>query len=394
MLSQQTIDIIKSTVPVLEAKGTDITKHFYKRLFDHHPELLNIFNHANQAQGRQQTALANTLYAAAQYVDQLEVLVPAVTQISHKHRSLGVKKEHYPIVGHHLLASMEEVLGDSATEEIIGAWGEAYHVISQIFIDVEDGMYQHSEGQPGGWKGFKPFTIVRKVEESALITSFYLKPKEGMKLPAFSSGQYVTIQVKPEEDKYTSNRQYSLSDASGKDYLRISVKKEDKGKVSNYLHNHANIGDEISLSAPAGNFVLNTDSASPVVLLSGGVGITPLMSMFNDMAENNHTREVTFVHACKNEQVHAFKKDAIASIEAMPNATLKVKYEETEGLLTKEDLEGIITKDADFYICGPMLFMKAVISGLVELGVEEEKIHFEFFGPALSFDQVNELTSV
>ncbi|NQD67191.1 nitric oxide dioxygenase, partial [Bacillus haikouensis] len=135
MLSQKTIDIVKSTAPVLEVKGTEITSVFYKNLFAAHPELLNIFNHVNQKKGRQQTALANTVYAAAQHIDQLEALLPAVKQIAHKHRSLGVKPEHYPIVGEHLLGAIKEVLGDAATDEIIQAWADAYGVIAGVFID-------------------------------------------------------------------------------------------------------------------------------------------------------------------------------------------------------------------------------------------------------------------
>ena len=105
MLSQKTIDIVKSTVPVLEEYGTTITKTFYKNMFTAHPELLNIFNQTNQEKGRQQTALANTVLAAAKYIDNLEVIVPVVKQIAQKHRSLAVKPEHYPIVGEHLLRS-------------------------------------------------------------------------------------------------------------------------------------------------------------------------------------------------------------------------------------------------------------------------------------------------
>src|SRR5690606_33534418 len=143
--SQQTIDIVKSTVPVLEKHGKDITTHFYRIMFEAHPELLNIFNHANQEKGRQQTALANTVYAAGKYIDQLEVLVPAVKQIAHKHRSLGVKPEHYPIVGEYLLKAIKDVLGDAATDDIINAWGEAYGVIAQVFIDTEKEMYQQAK---------------------------------------------------------------------------------------------------------------------------------------------------------------------------------------------------------------------------------------------------------
>ena len=99
MLSQETINIIKSTVPVLEEHGKTITTVFYKNMFEAHPELLNIFNHANQSQGRQQTALANTVYAAAANIDNLGAILPAVVQIAHKHKSLGITEDQYPIVG-------------------------------------------------------------------------------------------------------------------------------------------------------------------------------------------------------------------------------------------------------------------------------------------------------
>ena len=182
MLKQQTIDIIKSTVPVLEVHGVEITKTFYANLFRDNPSLLNIFNHTNQVKGRQQTALANTVLAAAVHIDHLEAIVPAVVQIAHKHRSLGILPEHYEIVGIYLLKAIKEVLGDAATDEIIGAWAEAYGVIADVFISVEEDLYKQTENI-GGWRLFKEFKIVRKEMESDLITSFYLAPVDGEKLP-------------------------------------------------------------------------------------------------------------------------------------------------------------------------------------------------------------------
>lgn len=178
MLDQHTIDVIKSTVPVLEVHGVAITKTFYSNLFKDNPTLLNIFNHTNQTKGRQQGALANTVYAVAQHIDNLEPIVPVVVQIAHKHVSLGVLPEHYPIVGQYLLAAIKEVLGDAATDEIIDAWGKAYGVIADIFISVEEDLYKAAE-QNGGWRAFKQFKIDRTVKESDEITSFYLKPVDG-----------------------------------------------------------------------------------------------------------------------------------------------------------------------------------------------------------------------
>jgi nitric oxide dioxygenase len=226
MLSENTIKIVKSTAPILADRGVEITTYFYEKLFEAHPSLLNIFNHANQKKGRQQTALANTVYAAATYIDQLEVLIPAVKQIAHKHRSLGVKEEHYPIVGEFLLKAIKDVLGDAATPEIINAWAEAYGVIAQVFIDVEKEMYNEAKAQ--AWEGFKAFKVVNKIKESSVITSFYLQPADGSSTPTFKPGQYVTVRLKVEGEEYLLNRQYSLSDAPGENHLRISVKKKGK----------------------------------------------------------------------------------------------------------------------------------------------------------------------
>ena len=173
MLSQKTIDIIKSTVPVLEQHGVTITKTFYKNMFEKHPNLLNYFNRANQAKGRQQTALANTVYAAAAHIDNLQAIVPAVIQIAHKHRGLGILPEHYPIVGENLLGAIKEVLGDAATDEIINAWAEAYGVIADVFISVEEDLYQAAE-KNNGWRLFKPFKVAKKERENDVVTSLYL----------------------------------------------------------------------------------------------------------------------------------------------------------------------------------------------------------------------------
>ena len=186
MLSQKSIDIVKSTAPVLADHGVAITTVFYKNLFAAHPELLNIFNHVNQKHGRQQTALANTVYAAALHIDNLGVLLPAVKQIAQKHRSLGIKPEHYPIVGEHLLGAIKEVLGNAATDEIIQAWAEAYGVIADVFIQVEKRMYKEAEEQENGFGEFKNFKIVDKVAESDIITSFYLQPENGEGVPTFN----------------------------------------------------------------------------------------------------------------------------------------------------------------------------------------------------------------
>ncbi|SMQ75690.1 nitric oxide dioxygenase [Bacillus sp. OV166] len=398
MLDQKTIEIIKSTVPVLEKHGETITTRFYQLMFGNHPELLNIFNHANQKQGRQQKALAGTVYAAAMYIDNLEAILPVVKQIAQKHRSLGILPEHYPIVGKHLLLAIKDVLGDAATDEIIDAWAQAYNVIADVFISVEAELYDETENQQGGWNGFRNFKVDRKVVESEVITSFYLKPEDNKGIANFTPGQYISIKLEIAGEKFTHIRQYSLSDAPGKDYYRISVKRESgtenpDGMVSNYLHDGVNQGDILKVSAPAGDFVLDTNKNTPVVLLSGGVGLTPMMSMLKTVVEVQPERKVTFVHAAANGNVHALR-DEVEEISKLENVHSYFFYDspteedcknnrfDVEGYVTREWLkENITTKDADFYFCGPVPFMKAINRSLKELGVNQERIHFEFFGP-------------
>ncbi|MGW9124592.1 NO-inducible flavohemoprotein [Paenibacillus chitinolyticus] len=404
MLKPETIAIIKSTVPVLEVHGKAITTRFYEKLFKSHPELLNLFNHGNQKQGRQQTALANAVYAAAVHIDRLHEIMPAVKGIAHKHVSLGVTPEQYPIVGENLLAAISEVLGEAATPEILGAWEEAYSVIAGAFIGVETEMADEALHQPGGWAGFRKFTVQRKTPESGSITSFYLVPEDGGALAAFEPGQYVTVQMKIPGREHLVNRQYSLSDRPGQPYYRISVKKEagtdtrEPGAASTYLHEAVREGDTLLLSAPAGDFTLNRSADTPVVLLSAGVGLTPLMSMLRTIRSEQPARSVTFIHSAAYGGLHAMK-DAMTAAADETCLRTHICYTQpteedkaagafhSEGRLTAEKLKEITAESgehADYYICGPVSFMRDMIGHLQKLGVRPESVHYEFFGPALT----------
>lgn len=389
MLSPQTITVIKSTVPVLEEHGTAITTVFYKNLFEAHPELLNIFNHANQAKGRQQAALANTVYAAALHIENLEAILPAVVQIANKHVSLGIKPEHYPIVGEYLLKAIKEVLGDAATDDIINAWAEAYGMIADAFIGVEKDMYEKVGAQENGWTFFKDFTVVRKEQESSNITSFYLKPADGMNVPTYQPGQYISVRLTIPGEQYLHNRQYSLSQAAKQDEFRISVKRDadndPNGRVSVYFHDEVEVGDTIEVSAPAGEFVLDTEKTTPVAFISGGVGITPMMSMFETVATLTPDRPTVFLHAARNESLHAFDKDIQKYIGAMDNAAYKTLYsDQPNGYITHAILEEYVDITGEVYVCGPVPFMEQMIRELHSLGMKDDQIHYEFFGPAMA----------
>ena len=332
--------------------------------------------------------------------------MPVLERIGEKHRSLQIKPEHYPIVGENLLGAIQEVLGDAATNEIIDAWADAYDVISNVFIRMEDRMYKTTEAQPGGWGGFRDFVVDKKVKESDVITSFYLKPKDGKEITGFIPGQYITLKMESPSEKHKHLRQYSLSDRPGLDYYRISVKREDEkddsipaGIVSSYLHNHIKEGDIIPISAPAGDFYLDTESNLPLVLISRGVGLTPLMCMLNTTVNEKPDREIYFIHAARNSHVQAFKTHVNDLSSEHKNVHSFVIYGEPteedkemknfdkEGFITLEWFQQVVpTKDADFYFCGPEPFMKAVNKSLKQWGIPDERIHYEFFG---SFGQLD-----
>ncbi|MBM7707462.1 nitric oxide dioxygenase [Chryseomicrobium aureum] len=387
MLSLETRSIIKATAPVLAQHGTTITTEFYRSLFEAHPELLNVFNHANQAKGRQQTALANTVYAAAVHIDNLETILPSVVQIAHKHVSLGIVPEQYPIVGEYLLKAIKTVLGDAATPEIINAWAEAYGVIADVFISVEAGMYKKAEQQQNGWKLFKEFKVVGKVQESDAITSFYLQPADGSKVPAYKPGQYISVRVHIPGETYMMIRQYSLSKAADEESFRISVKRESdqdpNGKVSVYLHEQLEVGGTIEVTPPAGEFVLNEDCSTPVIMLAGGVGITPLMSMTERLLQSASAREITFLHAARSEKEAAFVKELQQLSASHEELTYQSFFSDTDNAFITRDVLAELPKSADIYVCGPVGFMESMIANLVALGFSEEQIHYEFFGPAM-----------
>jgi nitric oxide dioxygenase len=399
MLSPQVRALVKATAPVLKTHGVALTRHFYARMFEHNPELKHVFNQGHQAGGQQQHALAGAVTAYAEHIDDPSVLAPVVTRIVHKHVSLGIRPEHYAIVGKHLLASIREVLGAAATDELVDAWAAAYGQLADLLIAEESRLYAESAAKPGGWTGWRAFRVVGKQAESAEITSFYLAPSDGGAVPAYRPGQYVSVRVYVPELGLMQPRQYSLSDAPGQDRLRISVKREmagadtPAGRVSNALHDRLEEGGVLDLAPPQGDFHLKDDSDAPVVLVSGGVGLTPMVSMLNHLVRANDERQIRFVHGCRNRSVHAMK-DHVNQIAAERGNVRKAVFYEEVGHADQAgvdydhrgrvDLRAItddaIVPGADYYLCGPAPFMAAQRAALLELGVDPGRIHAEAFG--------------
>jgi nitric oxide dioxygenase len=402
-LHPATIRTVKATAPILRERGVEVTRRMYERLF-RNQEIKDLFNQSHHGEeGTQPQALAGAVHAYADSIDSLEELGPMVERIAQKHVALNIAPEHYPYVGEALLGALGDVLGQAATEEVVAAWTEAYQFLADILIRRESELYHQTAAQPGGWTGWRDFVIERVVPESEVITSFYLRPQDGGPAMAFRPGQYLTVRPEvPGHGRLVRN--YSLSCAPGREHYRISVKREDPpagapyappGLVSTYLHREAGPGAVLPVSAPAGEFVLDDERSRPIVLLSGGVGLTPMVSMLDALADAGATREVWFVHAALSGRHHALRGHLREIAEAHPNVHLVTFYE----FPTEEDVAGrdydhagritmgwlkasVPMGEADFYFCGPKGFMRMLAIGLRALDVPEERIRFEFFGPA------------
>ncbi|MCM2492114.1 NO-inducible flavohemoprotein [Burkholderia glumae] len=394
-LTAEQMDRVKASAPMLAAEGPKIARHFYQRMFRRHPELRNLFNQSHQkAGGGQPEALARAVWAYAANIDNLGALGGAVSRIAHKHVSLSVRPEHYPIVGDNLLAAIVEVLGEAVDAPTLDAWRAAYAQLAQILTGVEARLYAQAP-----WTGYRPFRVARKQRESDEITSFYLTPTDGGVAPHFEPGQYVSVKRYIGALGVDQPRQYSLSDLPNGKWLRISVKREagrgaelPAGQMSTLLHDGVEQGAIVEVSAPMGDFTLAREADTPVVLISGGVGITPMVSMASALAAAGSRRPLHFLHACRSGRAHAFRDWLNALVASRPNTTRQVLYEtvgpndeagvdhDREGRLTPAELDAAMLPDADYYVCGPVGFMTAQRETLLARGVEPARVHTEIFG--------------
>ncbi len=390
MISSASRPYIDASVPVLREHGLAITTSFYRSMFEAHPELKNLFNMGNQASGVQQQSLASAVFAYAANIGNTAALGPVVSRIVHKHASVGIRADHYPIVGHHLLGAIKTVLGEAATEPLLAAWEEAYTSLARLLIDAEAKMYEDAGVQPGETRAMRVTTVER---ESDNVISIRFVPQDGGALPPFKAGQYVSVAV-DFDDGRRQLRQYSLSDANGKDSLRISVKREDggaapRGEVSTWLHQNVKVGDLLNVTHPFGDFLPDTESNEPVVFLSAGVGITPMIAALNRIAMVNPERRVIFAHAARNAAHHAHQADIQAAQARMPHLQVVSFHEEGEeagvvkGKMMLERLPSWPRTETEVYLCGPLPFMQAQWNALLAAGAPAARLHREVFGPDL-----------
>jgi ferredoxin-NADP reductase/MOSC domain-containing protein YiiM/ferredoxin len=269
-------------------------------------------------------------------------------------------------------------------------------------LDVPGEKGKKGRAEEPAWQGFRTFIVVRKVPESSTITSFYLVPEDGEPLPLYMPGQFLTVKMHLPGHTKPVIRSYSLSQSPGKDeYYRVTVKREshpDDPRIitaSHYLHDLVEPGERLQVAAPRGSFFIDPREETPVVLISGGVGLTPTISMLNAIVSSGKKRPVWFVHGAINGIHHAMSKHMRDVAAENENVTAHICYSrprpedregreyDSRGHVTVDLLKNLLPgRDMDFYLCAPPPFMLSMMEGLQEWGVPKERIRFELFGPA------------
>ncbi|GMA41489.1 globin domain-containing protein [Mobilicoccus caccae] len=399
MLSQQSTEVVKATAGVVAEHAVEITSRFYPHMFEAHPELLDIFNRADQELGEQAQALAASVVAYAVHLIDPDSpsFEPVLQRIAHKHVSLGITAPQYTIVGHHLMWAIGDVLGDAVTPEIAAAWDEVYWLFALQLVAEEAKLYaQHGLDPENPWRDYRVTDRIDEVgvDESAEVVTFVLAPVDGGEVPAHSAGQYVTVNPVL-TDGGTQPRQYTISSGPKSTTLQITVRRvrgvdgAPDGLVSNHLIDNCPEGTVIPVSVPCGDVVLD-DSSDPLVLVSAGVGITPMAAIVDDLADRAPKRPVLMVHADASAGRHPLYDTVSASAGRLESVGSHLWYEDLEGAAERGAVEGLmdltdveVPENATVFMCGPLPFMRTVRRSLLDKGVSGERIRYEVFGPDL-----------
>ncbi|WIM98370.1 globin domain-containing protein [Actinoplanes oblitus] len=384
MLSATSVPVVEATLPVVGAHLDAITSVFYESMLTENPELTNLFSRSAQATGEQRQALAGAVAAFATHLigagPDPVVFEHIIDRIAHRHCALGIRPEQYTTVGKYLLRAVGTVLGDAVTPEIAAAWDEVYWLFAARLIGREARIYaQAGVDDTDPWRDY---LVINKVAEADDTVSLLLAPVDGEPAPPFLPGQYVTIAVDL-PDGSRQLRQYSLSQAPGGGALRITVRRvrgrdgAPDGLISGFLHDQVEAGDKLRLSQPYGDLVLRPGD-TPLLLVSAGVGITPMAAILDHVARTTPAREVVAVHADRTPDRHPLRADMSVNGARLRSFTSRVWYEDSTGRIDVDEIP--LPAEAEVYLCGPVPFMREVRAGLHRRGVPDERIRYEVFG--------------
>jgi nitric oxide dioxygenase len=394
MLSDRSRPVIEATLPVVADNIEEIATRFYTHLFGEHPELIDgVFNRGNQAEKTQQMALAGSVAVFASSLVKVPEQLPdhLLSRIAHKHASLGITPAQYDVVHDNLFWAIVDVLGDAVTPEVAAAWDEVYWLMAYALINQERGLYSARGVRPETvWREWE---VAERYQETDDVVTFRMRRTDDRLVRTSLPGQYVTVQV-PMPDGVRQPRQYSLTKADDGEHRQFSVKRvhgggKPDGEVSNFLCDHVQIGDRLTMSLPFGDVVL--DDSRPVVFASAGIGITPMAGMLSHLMAARSRLPITLLHADLDESSFALRRQVLADVRALPGGSAHVWYERGANTTLPVDVhEGVMNLDdvqlpdgAAYYLCGPLPFMQGIRSALIDRGVPARDIQYEVFGPDL-----------
>lgn len=393
-LSPTSEAVVRQTADVVAARAEEITRLFYLQMFAAHPDLLRVFNRAHQVHGDQPRALAASIVAfAVSLVDpSAPDFRPVMRRIAHKHVSLGVRARQYTIVGHHLLDAVGSVLGGAMTPEVRAAWGEVYWLFGCSLIAEEAKLYALSGTDPE--HPWRPHRVIERIQETADVITLVLEPADGSRVAAHRPGQYVALAVDL-PDGSRQPRQYTLSAAPDHETLRVTIKRvrgadgAPDGQVSTWLHEHATPGVVLDVSQPAGDVVLER-SDDPLVLISAGIGVTPVAAIVDGLRHSHPERTVRLFHADRTPASHALLGALQDSLRELSDARATTWY--TSGAAHDHEPDSVRSGRMDLadeelpdqpqvILCGPLGFMRDMRRVLIGRGIPANRIDYEVFGP-------------
>ena len=250
-MTPQHIELVKATVPVLRENGVALTRYFYQRMLNNHPELKNTFNLEHQDNERQPRALAAAVLAYAEHIENPSLLAKALEHITTKHVSLDIQPEQYAIVGENLLHSISEVLDVAMDSDLIAAWQAAYMQLADLMISMEKNKYQTLASQHGGWTGWRAFKI-SAIEKSGSAYLFSVTAQDGQAILNAQANTPISVRVSVPEQELLQPQQFKLSASTENSYqfLVECVAEPSPYSVAAILAQHYDVGDVVELSAP------------------------------------------------------------------------------------------------------------------------------------------------
>jgi nitric oxide dioxygenase len=389
MLSESARPVVKATLGVVAGQIEEIAVRFYAHMFAAHPELHDgMFNRGNQREGSQPKAIGGALavFASALLADPPQVPDRLLTRIAHKHASLGLRPDQYQIVRDHLMWAIGDVLDDAFTAEVAAAWDEVYWLMAYALIHQERGLY--SARGVTAERVWRRWRVASKVPETDDVVLFVMRRMDDRSVRTSLPGQYVSVMVRM-PDGIRQPRQFSLVRADDGEHRYFAVKRD--GEVSRLLHDDIQPGDELTMSVPYGDVVLD-DSGRPVVFAGAGIGVAPLAGMVSHLVAAGSHLDVTMLHADADEESFPLRRQIADDLAHLPKSHLYLWYQNGphsdlpadgvfEGTMDLGQIE--LPEDALYYLCGPLPFLQSLRSKLIDRGVAPADIQYEMFGPDL-----------